>query len=165
MRVLYGHEAESAMSHIAYALDQARAATCLRDKCGSAIVSGSQLIGAGRNGPPGGLASQQRCLRRHELALGFKSDTTCCTHAEQRAIMEALRHHPGKVKGARLYFVRLDAAGRPRVAGRPYCTHCSKLALDAGLGEFVLWQAEGITVYGTIEYNDLSFQWAPDRQS
>jgi len=151
------------MSHIACALEQARAATCRRAKCGSVIVSSDLVIGAGMNGPPGQLASQQRCLRRHELAPGFKSDTTCCIHAEQRAIMEALRHHPGRVVGARLYFVRLNAAGQLGVAGRPYCTHCSKLALDAGLAEFVLWQSQGITVYDAIEYNDLSFQWAPDR--
>lgn len=161
MRVLYGSEAAAAMSHITYAARQARAATCLRDRCGAVIIGAGQRIGEGVNGPPGGLAAQQRCLRRHELATGFKSDTTCCIHAEQRAVMAALRHHPEKLAGARLYFIRLDPAGQPVVAGQPYCTHCSKLALDAGLAEFVLWQAAGITVYDTIEYNDLSFQWAP----
>lgn len=162
MRVLYGSEADSAMSHIAYAAELACSAGCLRDKCGSVIMSGDLLIGEGTNGPPGRLASQQRCLRRQELAYGFKSDATCCIHAEQRAIMEALRHHPSQIDGSRLYFIRLGSDERPVVAGNPYCTHCSKLALDAGLAEFVLWQAEGITVYDTIEYNDLSFRWAPD---
>jgi hypothetical protein len=58
-----------------------------------------------------------------------------------------------------LYFIRLDAVGVPELAGQPYCTYCSKLALDVGIAEFVLWRPEGVTVYDTIEYNDLSYQW------
>ena len=147
------------MSHILAAAQLARSAGCLRSKCGSLIVSRGRHIGSGVNAPPAGLASQQRCLRRHELAADFKSDKTCCIHAEQRAVMEALRHNPTRLPGSRLYFIRLDARGNPEVAGRPYCTHCSKLALDVGIAEFVLWQAAGITVYDTVEYNDLSYQW------
>lgn len=161
MRVLYGIEADQAMSHILYAAGLAQSAACLRSRCGSVIVDAGQRIGSGVNAPPAGLVSQQRCLRRQELATGFKSDTTCCIHAEQRAVMDALRHYPDQVPGSRLYFIRLDASGRPRIAGQPYCTHCSKLALDVGIAEFVLWQAAGITVYDTVEYNDLSYAWAP----
>jgi deoxycytidylate deaminase len=161
MRVLHGIEADSAMSHIMLATQLAQSAACLRDKCGSVIAQGDHCIGMGVNGPPAGLASQQRCLRRDELAAGFKSDTTCCVHAEQRAIMDALRHYPDRLANARLYFIRLDTCSQPAIAGAPYCTHCSKLALDVGLAEFVLWQLPGITVYDTGEYNDLSYQWAP----
>lgn len=46
-------------------------------------------------------------------------------------------------------------------AGKPYCTICSKMALDVGIAEFVLWHEEGITVYDTKEYNELSFQYVP----
>lgn len=44
-------------------------------------------------------------------------------------------------------------------AGQPYCTHCSRLALDAGIAEFVLWHNEGIAVYPTDEYNNLSYRY------
>jgi Cytidine and deoxycytidylate deaminase zinc-binding region len=162
MRVLYGTEADQAMSHITYVARLARSAACRRSRCGSVIVSAGRRIGTGVNAPPAGLVSQQRCLRRHELAPGFKSDTTCCIHAEQRAVMDALRNHADRVPGSRLYFIRLDAAGRPQIAGRPYCTHCSKLALDVRIAEFALWQAGGITIYDTVEYNDLSYAWAPE---
>jgi deoxycytidylate deaminase len=36
------------------------------------------------------------------------TDKTCCIHAEQRAIMNALRNHPNEIEGADLYFMRLD---------------------------------------------------------
>lgn len=130
MRVLYGSEADKAMSHIMQAGWLARSAECLRSKCGSIVVSRDCVIGKGVNAPPAGLVSQQRCLRRHELAADFKSDRTCCMHAEQRAILDALRHHSNRLLGSRLYFTRLDAVGDLEVAGAPYCTYCSKLALD-----------------------------------
>lgn len=44
-------------------------------------------------------------------------------------------------------------------AGKPYCTICSKLALDVGIKEFALWHEEGITIYNTEEYNTLSYQY------
>lgn len=47
-----------------------------------------------------------------------------------------------------------------RAAGKPYCTLCSKMALDAGIGEFVLWQTSGLAAYGTDEYNTLSYAYA-----
>jgi deoxycytidylate deaminase len=86
-------------------------------------------------------------------------DTTCCIHAEQRAIMDALKNHPDKISGARLYFIRLDEQGNPSKADKPYCTICSKMTLDVGIEEFVLWHREGICVYGTDEYNTLSFAY------
>ena len=89
----------------------------------------------------------------------FKSDKTCCIHAEQRAIMDALKDYPGQIRESRLYFIRLDDQNQPKKSGKPYCTICSKMALDAGISEFVLWHKEGITVYDTKEYNELSFQY------
>lgn len=157
MRVLYGCEEKIAMSHISAAALVARQSMCLRSRCGSVIVSDGQVIASGYNAPPRDMVSQQRCLRKSDLKPGFKSDKTCCIHAEQRAIYEALKGAAGSLAGSRLYFIRLDAAGLPERAGRPYCTHCSKLVLDVGIAEFVLWHQEGVTVYDTVEYNDLSF--------
>jgi len=53
--------------------------------------------------------------------------------------MNALIDAPDKIIGSRLYFVRIDENGKPTHAGKPYCTICSKMALDAGICEFVLW--------------------------
>jgi hypothetical protein len=53
--------------------------------------------------------------------------------------MNALIDAPDKIIGSRLYFVRIDNNGKPTPAGKTYCTICSKMALDAGISEFVLW--------------------------
>jgi hypothetical protein len=54
--------------------------------------------------------------------------------------------------------MRLDMNDEIVKAGKPYCTICSKMALDAGVSEFVLLHDEGIAVYDTDEYNRLSFE-------
>ena len=79
------------------------------------------------------------------------TDKTCCVHAEQRAIMDALRNNTNKIMGSTLYFIRLDDT---RIfsqigaqAGKPYCTICSKMSLDAGIKKFVLWHKQGIFVF------------------
>jgi len=71
--------------------------------------------------------------------------------------MDALRKNSDKLPDSRLYFVRLDGGGKPSRAGEPYCTICSKMALDAGISEFVLWHEKGVCVYNTEEYNTLSY--------
>ena len=133
---------------------------CLRARCGSIIINTNvfgqtQIIGRGYNSPPGD-CSIALC-RKDSLPADFKSDRTCCLHAEQRAIVDALLHYPGLLRGAKLYFLRLTAEGLPAVAGSPYCTICSKMALDAGLATFALWQGQGFIAYEANLYNEWSF--------
>ena len=87
------------------------------------------------------------------------TDKTCCIHAEQRAIMDALINNSDKLFGSRLYFIRLDEDDVPSKAGNPYCTICSKMVVDVGIQEFVLWHEKGICVYDSQEYNDLSYAY------
>ena len=156
---------ENDMNHELYfhkALAEAQKAMCERRKCGSIVVSAEgEVIGRGWNGPPAGDKSQRRCGRKSELHPYFKSDKTCCVHAEWRAIFEALRNVPEKIVGSTLYFAACDEKGEHVFAGRPYCTICSKMALDVGIAWFGLWHEEGIRLYDTREYNDLSFAWKP----
>jgi len=156
MKILAGKELEEAKQYLYMTMQVAEFSKCLRTKSGSLIVNGGMVIGKGFNSPPLNL-SIESCLK-DALPLDFDSDATCCVHAEQRAIMDALRAHPEKIKGSRLYYVRLDTKNNLLFAESPYCTICSKLALDAGIGEFVLWHSKGICVYDTVEYNALSFQ-------
>ena len=72
--------------------------------------------------------------------------------------MYALRNYTNEIIGSRLYFIRLDPTGNKIKAGEPYCTICSKMALDVGIAEFALWHKGGICVYNTEEYNLLSFK-------
>lgn len=139
---------------------EAKLATCMRSKCGSVIVKNGEIIGRGSNTPPHDDEGQRRCQNKKTSYDVKVTDKTCCMHAEQRAIMDALTHHPEQLAGARLYFVRLDNQTQEmKQSGEPYCTICSKMALDVGIAEFVLWREKGFYVYDTKEYNDLSYNF------
>lgn len=157
MKVLSGADEANAKQYISEATKIAKNSTCFRSKCGTVIVNDNKIIGMGFNSPP--LNEHIDHCIKDELPLNFKSDKGCCVHAEQRAIMEALEENSDKVKGSRLYFIRLDENDNIKYSGNPYCTICSKMALDCGVAEFVLWHKEGITVYNTNEYNTISFQF------
>ncbi len=157
MIILTGSEELEAIKMIDFAAQIAKSSCCYRSRCGSVIVKDQKIIGKGYNSPP--LDKKLEYCLKDSLPADFKSDKTCCIHAEQRAIMDALQHRPEKIKDSRLYFIRLDEIGNKLKAGKPYCTICSKMALDAGIAEFALWHEEGISVYDTKEYNELSFQY------
>jgi deoxycytidylate deaminase len=159
LRFLKGQEEKEALQYIDKAVESGKHATCQRSKCGSVIVSHGQIIGTGFNIPPLGLESQRRCTVDKNSYHRKVTDKTCCMHAEEHAIIEALKHHPDKIKGSRLYFIRLDEHNLPARAEKPYCTICSKMALVSGVKEFVLWHKEGVCVYDTEEYNTLSYQY------
>lgn len=95
---------------------------------------------------------------KDSLSPTFKSDKTCCIHAEQRAIFDALKMYPSQIEGSHLFFIRLDDENNPKVSGAPYCSICSKMALDVGIATFHLWHSNGWTAYDTDEYNKLTFQ-------
>ncbi|HSU72706.1 MAG TPA: hypothetical protein VLJ21_02565 [Candidatus Binatia bacterium] len=135
----------------------AKHSCCLRAKCGAVVVKNGNVIGQGWNSPPGNVCVQ-KCLK-DDLPNKFKSDKTCCIHAEDRAVRDALARAPDEIKGSQLFFIRLDR-GAMQKAGKPYCTMCSKLALDVGIKEFVLLHENGITAYSSEEYNTLSFRHA-----
>ncbi len=138
----------------------AKKATCQRRKCGSIIVKDEEIIGKGWNSPPNNDESQRRCKNDKDKYHKKVTDKTCCIHAEERAVMDALAKHPDKIKGSRLYFTSIDEQGNVLFSGKAYCTSCSKTALDAGVSEFVLYREEGFCVFDTVEYNNLSYQYS-----
>ncbi len=168
--------------HVNACIAAAKLATCLRARCGAVVISkhGRQL-GFGYNHIPqkdaGHLLAMYTWIRylgtirlqkpdkhlicrKDSLPVGFKSDKTCCIHAEQMAIIEALKNNGADdLNGGTIFFVRIDKDGNPEYAGEPWCTICSKLALDVGIERFVLYQVEGWTAYETEYYNELSFQY------
>lgn len=140
-----------------YLREVAKKGTCNRSRCGSIIVVNNiEVIGEGFNSMPCGEIG--RCTK-DEVSDKFQSDKTCCVHAEQRAIMDALKRNSEKIPGSTLYFIRLDAFGFMEHAGEPYCTICSKMALDVGVSKFCLYRRQGWTEYGTNWYNKLSFHY------
>lgn len=160
MKYLTGDEEKKAMEYINQAAEIALQATCERAHCGCVIVENNEIIGTGFNSPPGEREDQRRCKNDKNNYHKKVTDKTCCIHAEQRAIMNALIDSPDKIIWSRLYFVRIDDDGKPTHAGKPYCTICSKMALDAGIKEFVLRDETWVCVYDTDEYNTLSFNYS-----
>ena len=163
MRYLSGNEESEAKDYLNAAAQLANSATCDRHKCGSVIVSNGSIIGTGMNSPPANRESQRRCSNQKESYDKRVTDKTCCMHAEQRAIMDALKRNPEALAGSRIYFIRLADDGKVARSGEPYCTICSKMSLDSGIKEFVLWQEKGISVYDTEEYNTLSYDYKDER--
>jgi deoxycytidylate deaminase len=135
----------------------AQLATCNRASCGSVIVSNEgQVIGRGYNAPPLGDESQRMCDVHLDKYIKQNNDKTCCVHAEWNAIFDALKNHPAKVAGSTLYFMRVDENGGYTEAGDPYCTVCSRLALESGIDAFGLWN-NGPQIIDTGTYNRKSY--------
>jgi len=162
MRKLEGEEERKAMYYIDLAERVAVNSTCLRAKCGCVIVKSGEIIGQGFNSPPAEREDQRKCLVEKYSLDERVADKTCCIHAEQRAIINALRKNPNKLNNSKLYFARLSLDNERVFSGKPYCTHCSKLALDLKISEFILFHEEGIFSYDTGEYNLISFDYKDD---
>ena len=156
MKYLQGEEKEEAIGCFKRASEIALNSTCYRARCGSVIIKNGEIIGEGYNSPPGNIKLKE-CLI-DSLPEEFVSDKTCCIHAEDRAIRDALKRFPNDLENSRIYFTRINENGEVVKSKEPYCTWCSKTSLDVGILEFVLWHEEGIAVYDTKEYNELSFK-------
>lgn len=139
----------------------ARQATCLRAKCGSVVVLKSGVIlGQGYNAPPLGDESQRFCETEFDTSKKQKYDNTCCVHAEWSAVIDTLQNvSADQIADSRLYFMRVNDLGDFTDAGKPYCTTCSRFTMQAGIGEFALWNAGGADIYTLPEYNKLSNQY------
>lgn len=152
MNYLDPAEEQLATHWMTFAAEAARKALCLKAKCGSVVVKDGRLIGIGYNSPPQNKLEYRKCLdpdRKHDS----------CVHAEWRAITDALRRNPDKVEGSTIYFTRVDGAGDILKSGNPYCTVCSRLALDVGISTFVLWHDKGVCEYNTEEFNNMSYRY------
>ena len=146
-------------SYMELAVKEAKKSSCNQAHCGSVIVKDGIIIGKGYNSPPGDKESQRRCNFQKKDFNEKITDKTCCIHAEQRAIMDALSSNKNKIKGSVLYFVRIDESAKKINASKPYCSICSKMALDVGISKFVLWN-DGLDFYETEEYNNLTYSYS-----
>ncbi len=92
------------------------------------------------------------------MPAGFRHDRTCCIHAEQRAIHNALK--AGKdLTDSSIYFVAIDKEGQKTMATDMKCTICSRAVLDARIKEFIFYSPEGIRAYDPAEVDALSYEY------
>ena len=138
---------------------EAQRATCNRAHCGAVLVSkDGRIIGRGYNAPPLGDESQRMCDVELDKSIKQNNDKTCCVHAEWNAILDALKNDADRVEGSTLYFMRVDETGEFTDAGKPYCTVCSRLALESGVAAFGLWN-NGPEMVNTADYNLESYAY------
>lgn len=145
------------LAYFQMAADEAKLATCTRARCGSVIVKDGVVLAGGFNAPAGEDEAQRKCEVSFDKSAKPAYDTTCCVHAEWNAILNALKAHGRDVEGSTLYFMRVDDAGNFTGAGQPFCTVCSRLSLQSGIAQFVLWHADQALFYDTAEYNLASY--------
>ena len=155
MRILEGEDVAQANHWLAEAAKVAEGSLCLRVKCGSVVVKNKEVIGKGYNAPPLDNLEYRVCLDENRRSREYSYDHTCCIHAEERAMMDTLKTNPKKMRGSKIYFTRLNESW----AKNPYCTVCSRMALDMGIAGFVLKHEDGICEYTTDEYTALSFEY------
>lgn len=140
---------------LSLAEEQAKLATCKRAKCDTVIVKNYKIIGRGFNSPAGN--SKLLCHVDKKILHEKVVDKTCCVHAERRAMDNALSNfNKEALKGSVIFFSRVDEEGNTLFSGEPYCTRCSKDALDIGILKWVLRHESGIYVYDAKEYHELS---------
>lgn len=162
MEYLLGKNEKIAQGYIEEAIKIAQNATCKRAKCGAVVVKNGEIIGEGFNSPPGNDETERRCEIKKNTYDQKVTDKTCCIHAEQRAIMDALCSNSKKIKGSQLYFARFYPNGEQRILGREikmYCTICTKMMFDVGIEEFILMHQDGIRASSTKECNQESFNY------
>ena len=159
MQTITGKQLEKIRPFFQTAAEVAKKATCTRAKCGTVIVKDGEIIGRGANGPALGDEANRTCDEVFDLSIKPKYDKTCCIHAEWRAILDACKNHGREVEGATLYFMRIDDGGAFTDAGQPYCTTCSRLSLESGIGYFALWNNNAADVYKAGEYNRISYDF------
>ena len=157
MRRLDGEQAEEVRRFFEAAAEAARNAECDEIKCGAAVVKNDRLIGVGYNGPPLGSGDNKTCGVEWNHGKKPKHDTTCCVHAEWRAILNACKDNGEDIDGSTIFFMQVDDEGNFTDAGDPHCTVCSRLAMDAGIAGFSLWNSGGVDNYTTDEYDKASY--------
>jgi deoxycytidylate deaminase len=158
LKYLRGKRLKEAERWLRLAGEAADLARCMRAQCGAVIIKDGEVLGRGYNAPPKDSAKTM-CQYVDDGRGKSRHDRTCCVHAEWRAIFMALASHGWGLEGSTIYFTRVDKKGNLLRSGPPYCTVCSRIALDVGIRYFVLWHEEGVARYETDEYNDLSYQY------
>ncbi len=100
---------------------------CVKRKVAAVVTKDRRIISTGYNGTPRGTknCNEGGCPRCNELSPGgTRLDECLCSHGEENAITQAA-YHGVSLRGASLYTTFSP------------CLHCTKMIINAGLGEVV----------------------------
>lgn len=101
--------------------------TCARRRVGAVIVKNNNILATGYNGSPSGLPNciehNNRCYRsKHNIPSGEALDKCYAVHAEQNALMNALKNG-NDLQGASIYVTTFP------------CSTCAKFIIQTGIKE------------------------------
>ena len=159
MQKLSGADFEPVRTLFEAAAEAAQRATCRKAHCGSVVVKDGRVIGTGYNSPLLDREENRTCDNDYDASKKRAYGRTCCVHAEWRAILDASKRYPDEIDGSTIYFMRIDDDGNFTPAGDPFCTVCSRLAAEAGIAYFALWNEDGAYIYDAEEYNRKSYEF------
>lgn len=100
---------------------------CVKRKVAAVVTKDRRIISTGYNGTPRGTknCNEGGCPRCNELSPGgTRLDECLCSHGEENAITQAA-YHGVSLRGASIYTTFSP------------CLHCTKMIINAGLGEVV----------------------------
>jgi len=150
MIYLEGKEKAEAEKWMKYAQKEAEKSPCHKSKRGVVIISPSGLIvGKGFNRPPGDFKCEQNICSK------ICSDYT--VHAEMIAMHDTLTTGLYALKGTILYHAKIKN-GIVIPVSKPSCVDCSKHIYDWGIGAVVLQLEEGLMLYDSREFHELSLK-------
>ena len=146
------NEIRSIRQYMEIAAMEAEKSTCTKSKRGVLIVKNNTIVSTGHNKPTiEGLCNP--CVREN-IHDNSKYELCSAIHAEQMALISGL--YPNFIN-ARMYHIKVKN-GEMRVSRKPSCSICSRMILESGISEIVLWQKEGYVVYNPTEFNLMSFE-------
>lgn len=151
MKSLTGDDFKFAVSFLRMAEEQAKTSRCQKSQRGVVIVRENKVLGFGANNPPLDIA----CVKE----ICYNICRHYAVHAEQNAILDALKKG-NDLEGSIMYHEKVKGGRIRTVLGpsKKSCLQCSKLILQREIKNYVLRQDEGIIVYNTREFYELTLK-------
>jgi deoxycytidylate deaminase len=151
------YEIKEIKHYLELAAKEAIKSTCKKSQRGAVVVEPDYYLGLGYNKVTDEIFCNP-CIREH---IQDNSSVEQCSaiHAEQMAIFKAAIYcRNADLSGSRLYHIKVKD-GKMVPSGKPSCTVCSRMIVESGISEVVLWHPEGYAIYDSKEFNELSFKY------
>jgi dCMP deaminase len=145
-------EIEEIEGYMKLAAREAEKSMCKKSKRGVVIVANGRVIGAGYNKP----TIEFLCCLRGDIKNNGQVELCTAIHAEQMAIIRTREKE--LLRDSRIYHIKVKN-GEMRTCEKPSCTVCSRIVLESGIPQIVLYHDEGYVIYGAREFNKLSFDY------